>query len=341
MTCHEIVITIFIFLQISWITSQVHSQEVQYIICIDGGGSKTNMQILDAEYNTILFQKNGNTIEEYVGGSFNVTRMSSVDIHDRCSDLLSDVVVKGKPLCQLASNCKIIGGFAGAVQEHQQRAIKEIIASFGFEHVLVNHDAGILFDCFEGNGIVLIAGTGSICLARKDNKLLRVGGLGCLLGDEGSGYYIGRLAIKAALEMEYGYGPITQLRDEICDYFNFILIEQVKNPLHQGKITPSDVAALSSIVFKCASCDLVAQAIIEDATDQLAQLLCKIITSFDLPPSFLFCVGGLFRQNSFFKKVVEKADLSAWHIENIAYNNPIVSILRHNKVGYNLREFSN
>ena len=48
-------------------------------------------------------------------------------------------------------------------------------------------------------GCILIAGTGSIIYGKDENgNIYRVGGFGRLLGDEGSGFSIGRKGLQAA-----------------------------------------------------------------------------------------------------------------------------------------------
>ena len=51
----------------------------------------------------------------------------------------------------------------------------------------------------DGVGVALIAGTGSVAFGRAaDGRTIRCGGWGYLLGDEGSGYAIGRAALRLA-----------------------------------------------------------------------------------------------------------------------------------------------
>ncbi|MFE0459644.1 N-acetylglucosamine kinase [Kitasatospora sp. NPDC058965] len=52
----------------------------------------------------------------------------------------------------------------------------------------------------HGTGTVLIAGTGSVCVGLTDHHVRgQEGGLGWLLGDEGSGFWLGRAALQHAL----------------------------------------------------------------------------------------------------------------------------------------------
>ena len=66
---------------------------------------------------------------------------------------------------------------------------------------------------------MLIAGTGSIAIARsEDGSTRRVGGWGQELGDEGSGYWIGREALHAVVQADDGRAADTALRSAVLDH---------------------------------------------------------------------------------------------------------------------------
>jgi N-acetylglucosamine kinase-like BadF-type ATPase len=71
----------------------------------------------------------------------------------------------------------------------------------------------------DGEGLAVVAGTGSIALARDatSGRQARAGGYGWLLGDDGSAFWIGREAVRAALAAAEGRGPFTSLRDLATD----------------------------------------------------------------------------------------------------------------------------
>lgn len=95
---------------------------------------------------------------------------------------------------------------ADALAEAMRRALPETA-------VVVVHDAAIALEgAFEGeSGMIVIAGTGSVVFARTaGGTLLRAGGWGYLIGDEGSGHALGRAAL-AALADAFDGGPPTHL----------------------------------------------------------------------------------------------------------------------------------
>lgn len=70
------------------------------------------------------------------------------------------------------------------------------------------------------DGTVLIAGTGAVAGRVRDRRLvLAVGGHGWLLGDEGSGYWVGREAVRVALRALEGTGPDGVLARSVLERF--------------------------------------------------------------------------------------------------------------------------
>src|SRR5207302_4816203 len=83
-------------------------------------------------------------------------------------------------------------------------------------NLIVTNDAVIALAgaTASGQGIIAIAGTGSIAFGRNaSGRTARAGGWGYIFGDEGSGFDIVRQALRAALRMEEGWGPATRLRE--------------------------------------------------------------------------------------------------------------------------------
>ena len=86
------------------------------------------------------------------------------------------------------------------------------------DEIWVLSDAEVAFYTMFGDrsGVLLIAGTGSIALGRDEHgRWFRAGGLGILLGDEGSGSWIGLQAVKAAIRAREERGPNTHLELEV------------------------------------------------------------------------------------------------------------------------------
>lgn len=145
-------------------------------------------------------------------------------------------------------------------------------------------------------GIVVIAGTGAVAYGRDETgRIARADGWGYLLGDEGSGYDIGRRSLRAAARAFDERGPATVLLDMIPAYFTAVNLEAVGQAVYSGQLSRADVAGLAVVVGRAAANgDPVARAILEEAAASLAQTVVAVAQrlSWDVPP--VSPVGGVF-----------------------------------------------
>jgi N-acetylglucosamine kinase-like BadF-type ATPase len=93
---------------------------------------------------------------------------------------------------------------------------REIVASIiRADCLIVTTDAAVALSgaTQTGQGIIVIAGTGSIAYGRNaQGRAARAGGWGHIFGDEGGAFDMVRRSLRAALRMEEGWGPPTSLR---------------------------------------------------------------------------------------------------------------------------------
>ena len=94
-------------------------------------------------------------------------------------------------------------GIAGMDRSADEAVVRSIMRRIGYKaRILVVNDALIALQAGVGDapGIVIVSGTGSIAYGRNAaGEAARAGGWGYVLGDEGSGYWIGRLALRAVV----------------------------------------------------------------------------------------------------------------------------------------------
>lgn len=149
-----------------------------------------------------------------------------------------------------------------------------------------------LLGAFDGApGIAVIAGTGSIACGRDaSGRVLRIGGHGFLLGDEGGGYWIGRECLRAALRAHDGTGPATALGDVVSQVFG----ENLRTAVRRVHESPTDRELLTGLVpLAAALSDDVAADIFRRATAQLVELAVTLRAR--LGPLPCAMVGGVFR----------------------------------------------
>lgn len=128
-------------------------------------------------------------------------------------------------------------------------------------------------------GVALIAGTGSVALARSaDGSTALFGGWGYLLGDEGSGYSIGRAALRSALLcMESGL-PRQPLVRAVLEKTTVNSVMELTKAVYEQPFPRAAIAALAPIVVQAGEAgDADAHAILDDAALDLANLVLRAV----------------------------------------------------------------
>jgi N-acetylglucosamine kinase-like BadF-type ATPase len=125
------------------------------------------------------------------------------------------------------------------------------------------------------DGINVIAGTGSMTYGERKGRGNRVGGWGELLGDEGSGYWIGLRALNAFTRMSDGRmprGPLHRLLRESAGIVTDLdMMDVVYSRWRKGR---AEIAALAPLVVRAADeGDAVAERTLADAARELADLV--------------------------------------------------------------------
>ena len=146
----------------------------------------------------------------------------------------------------------------------------------------------------EGPGIVVSAGTGSVAVGRdRAGRRQRIGGYGWQMGDEGSGYAIGRAALGAVSRAADGRSPRTALSERVLaatrsDDFDALV-------RWAAGASPAEVAALAPHVLDVAAHgDTLAQGIADYAARELTQLVLCLLPTLDVePPVGVAVTGGL------------------------------------------------
>lgn len=202
-------------------------------------------------------------------------------------------------------------GAAGAGRERVAAHLQELIGlAFRGAKVTVGGDAAIALRAAvpEGDGAVLIAGTGSIAYAEHDERRQRVGGLGYLAGDEGSAFWIGMQAVRL-------YGRVLDgraQRDETTDLAARALDapdrEAYLAALYDAELQPAKIAALApSILAFAGKGNRASTKIVQQAALELGDLVKAALKAVDLLERSprVALAGGLFRENSLLTYLLE------------------------------------
>jgi N-acetylglucosamine kinase-like BadF-type ATPase len=197
----------------------------------------------------------------------------------------------------------LVVGASGVGREDERQALRDALRLEALaERLLVTTDIEIALVAAFGDapGIVLLAGTGSFAVARTpEGRMVRQGGYGWRMGDEGSAYAIGEAALRAVGRAEDRRAAPTLLGGA--------LLRQTRsasfNDLVRWSVaaTPTEVAGLATAVLEAAAAgDATALQVMTTAAEALAELIAGLGRAF--PPGHpvpVALAGGLLAQPAY------------------------------------------
>lgn len=276
---------------------------MKLFIGIDGGGTHTTACLSDEQ---------GRVIGRAEGGVGNPNHASDAELRDHFSDLTGRLfATAGAP----ASDCvAVFAGMAGVTCEKTASRIKGILRDVGLEHAAIGVDHDIRVALAGGlagrPGIALIVGTGSSCYGRDaQGATWQSGGWGALIADEGSGYYLGRAAMTAAVRMADGRQPETALRAAVFQWLGITDVSDILSRIYEQELTRPQIAAFAPTLLKLASDeDLAALEILSSGAHELAQMVAANHTK--LPTAAepeIVITGGLGTADSPYRPMIRAA----------------------------------
>ncbi|HEX5853796.1 MAG TPA: BadF/BadG/BcrA/BcrD ATPase family protein, partial [Solirubrobacteraceae bacterium] len=122
-------------------------------------------------------------------------------------------------------------------------------------------------------------GTGSnVFGVGADGRTWRAGGWGHVLGDEGSGYWLGEESIRAALRDRESSGPPTALSDAVMEFFARSSVEAAANLVYSKPLTKGEIAAFAIETGRLAEeGDAVARELYERGAHELGKQIAAVI----------------------------------------------------------------
>jgi N-acetylglucosamine kinase-like BadF-type ATPase len=244
-------------------------------LAIDAGGTKTECALADEA--RVLARASAGTVK--------LMRVGEEVATARLREMLEEVAAKaGVGLREVTRTCFGLAGVSsGVVRGWAERVMRETVGGV----VEVCGDEEIALDAaFRGGvGILVIAGTGSNAIGRGvDGRLVGAGGWGPLLGDEGSGFWIGLEATRMALKERDRVGEVGA---------SSILLGEIERTWGLGSVgelvakanirvgadgTAPDFAELAPVVARCAEeGDALAGSVLELAGVELAELVRVVV----------------------------------------------------------------
>jgi N-acetylglucosamine kinase-like BadF-type ATPase len=191
-------------------------------------------------------------------------------------------------------------GMAGVVSPTDREIVRRMVLAHKLappESITVDHDIRIaLAGGLEGGeGIVLIAGTGSSTYGRRRDGRNHRTGWGFLLDDRGSGYFLGLQAIIATVMEADGRGEPTALGQVVRARFKFTDIDDILHIVYHDRIPVAGVASLAPEVIRVAqSGDRVAGGILECGAREIARMVATVARRLEFGGEFpVTMTGGL------------------------------------------------
>jgi N-acetylglucosamine kinase-like BadF-type ATPase len=259
-----------------------------HVLGIDAGGTKT-VGLLADERGTILSVGRGPGANLQSAGELDVEKV----LHQVMEAALGARTPRPSVICL---------GIAGVDREEDARVVRSIMRRISPDaRVVVVNDALVALVAGAGDapGIVVLSGTGSIAYGRNARgAAARAGGWGHVIGDEGSGYWIGRRALTAVVREADGRGPRTRLTEDVLRHFGVAHTAALVHVVYHRDVPQSRVATLGAVVQKARDAgDAVATEILNRAAEELtlaaASVAARLAMRGDEFPFIL--AGGVFR----------------------------------------------
>ena len=233
------------------------------VVGVDAGGSKTLAVAVNG----------GERVGQAERGPANAT---SLGVESAVGTILEAVSEAARD-CRVEAVCV---GAAGASRRGVAYPIRQaLVKAYPEAQVRIVDDAAIALRAAvpDGPGVVVIAGTGSVGYAEDaQGGAHRAGGLGWLIGDEGSGYAVGLAALREAAKTLDGRGQAHALLALVRDHLPAKDREELLSSVYArsgAHLETARIAALAEGVLRLAGeGDSCASDIVEQAALDLSAL---------------------------------------------------------------------
>ncbi|MGI2293170.1 N-acetylglucosamine kinase [Paenibacillus sp. GXUN7292] len=277
---------------------------MSYVIGIDGGGTKTEVVIADLELTEL---------HRFSAGAINLNGKSEAGVQQSFQDIASQMISRNMDW----ADCKYAAiGAAGISNPLVKAQLEKFVREMGYTGPLtiVGDQVTALYGAHRAgkgsSGVILIAGTGSICFGKsKSGSMHRVGGFGYLLDDEGSGYSIGRDILSAVLQASDGRAEPTIFQQLVFEKLQLSTIQEIVGFVYAPSTSKGDIAAIAPLLSTALDAhDHAALKIADKSAASLVELVIPIMNQFGAEEGAPIAFAGsvLLKNNRIQKAVVEQ-----------------------------------
>ncbi len=279
--------------------TKISAADAKYFLGFDGGGTKTECVLADAECNILT---------RSTGGPSNPVRAGYTRAWFSLSDA-ADAVLKHEKITT-GHVRGICAGLGGAGRSGVARRAKTFFErAYPNAQVHVTTDLDIAHEAAFGGseGIILLVGTGSAAFGRDaSGRTARAGGRGPWFSDEGSAFDIGRRAVQAVALAEEHRAPATALSARLFEFHQCRNWDQLSEPISKNpdSIFPKTFPLVAELAEES---DVVSQEILAGAAASLASLVACVANALgwrdrDVP---LAKVGGAWGRSKYFDSAID------------------------------------
>ncbi len=265
-----------------------------HLLGIDGGGSTVRVVICTPDLETMA-QVTGETVNPSIVGREEAARRIQAAIHDA---LAAASLSPGA----IGAAC---AGVAGAASSHSADWLHGVLSSvLPQTRITVSSDYEIALVGAHGKreGVLVLCGTGSLAYGvNAAGETALAGAWGYLIGDEGSGYWLGAQGLRAVARAADGRDQPTTLTAALLDALNLAQpLDLISWLYHSPTPRMREVAGLAPLVLRCAEAgDPIAWQIVEEGAAELALAAKSVLSRLGLPMQQVAFAGSLLRQQNF------------------------------------------
>ena len=256
-------------------------------LCVDGGQTKTAVSLLDEEGKTLESWREGPlTTPSKPGAADNLRAV----VRSACEELGRRLQRSGGAPPQGA--CLSLTGYHEGdkfVPPLVKEEVRRVVPGLERIHVIPDYVGNWAAATAGEPAIMILSGGGAVAYGRDAfGHSARSGGWGHLLGDEGSGYWIGLEAIKVVFRAHDGMVPKTSLEAELMQRFEVDHVRDLMNKVYSGGVSEPEIAGLVPVVDALArQGDETSMRIIERAAAHLRELAVVLLEQLGELPVYL------------------------------------------------------